>query len=110
MRRLPLHRAARADSPRGVLTPRGALALQRADGALPFAARAALVTALAALPPLLTGRPADAVVAVLGSFTTTFGRRMPYAHRTRVLVAVALAMTAARTPRTRRTPPSSSPP
>ncbi|MFE9040298.1 FUSC family protein [Streptomyces sp. NPDC007818] len=93
MRRLPLHRAARADSLRGVLTPRGALALQRADGALPFAARAALVTALAALPPVLTGRPADAVFAVLGSFTTTFGRRMPYARRTRVLAAVALAMT-----------------
>ncbi|MGW4049381.1 FUSC family protein [Streptomyces sp. NPDC004779] len=96
---MPLRRAARADSPRGPLAlraalhPRGALALQRVDGALPFAVRAALVTALATLPPVLAGRPADAVFAMLGSFTTTFGRRMPYARRTRVLASVALAMT-----------------
>ncbi|MFF2774192.1 FUSC family protein [Streptomyces sp. NPDC058052] len=93
MRRVPLPRAARADSLRGVLAARGALDLQRADDALPFALRAALVTALAALPPVLTGRPADAVFAMLGSFTTTFGRRMPYARRTRVLAVVALATT-----------------
>ncbi|MFE1269884.1 FUSC family protein [Streptomyces sp. NPDC058757] len=93
MRHPPLHRTAPAASLRGVLSPRGALALQRADDALPFALRAALVTALAALPPVLSGRPGDAVFAMLGSFTTTFGRRMPYARRPRVLAAVAVAMT-----------------
>ncbi|MFB7275839.1 FUSC family protein [Streptomyces hydrogenans] len=93
MRRPSLHRAARARSLRGVLSPRGALALQRADDALPFALRAALVTALAALPPFLTGRPGDAVFAMLGSFTTTFGRPLPHACRTRVLAGVAAAMT-----------------
>ncbi|MFB7339981.1 FUSC family protein [Streptomyces hydrogenans] len=93
MRRPSLHRAARARSLRGVLSPRGALALQRADDALPFALRAALVTALAALPPFLTGRPGDAVFAMLGSFTTTFGRPLPHARRTRVLAGVAAAMT-----------------
>ncbi|MFE3129990.1 FUSC family protein, partial [Streptomyces hydrogenans] len=93
MRRPSLHRAARARSLRDVLSPRGALALQRADDALPFALRAALVTALAALPAFLTGRPGDAVFAVLGSFTTTFGRLMPHARRTRVLAGVAVAMT-----------------
>ncbi|MGW4996202.1 FUSC family protein [Streptomyces hydrogenans] len=93
MRRPSLHRAARARSLRGVLSPRGALALQPADDALPFALRAALVTALAALPPFLTGRPGDAVFAMLGSFTTTFGRPLPHARRTRVLAGVAAAMT-----------------
>ena len=93
MRRPSLHRAARARSLRDVLSPRGALALQRADDALPFALRAALVTALAALPAFLTGRPGDAVFAVLGSFTTTFGRLMPHTRRTRVLAGVAVAMT-----------------
>ncbi|MEV6355227.1 FUSC family protein [Streptomyces hydrogenans] len=93
MRRPSLHRAASARSLRGVLSPRGALALQRADDALPFALRAALVTALAALPPFLTGRPGDAVFAMLGSFTTTFGRPLPHARRTRVLAGVAAAMT-----------------
>ncbi|MFE5793435.1 FUSC family protein [Streptomyces sp. NPDC056503] len=93
MRHPPLHRATPAGSLRGVLSPRGALAFQRADDALPFALRAALVTALAALPPVLSGRPGDAVFAVLGSFTTTFGRGMPYARRARVLAAVAVAMT-----------------
>ncbi|MFJ8129072.1 FUSC family protein [Streptomyces hydrogenans] len=93
MRRPSLHRAARTRSLRGVLSPRGALALQRADDALPFALRAALVTALAVLPAFLAGRPGDAVFAVLGSFTTTFGRLMPHARRTRVLAGVAVAMT-----------------
>ncbi|MGW1002743.1 FUSC family protein [Streptomyces sp. NPDC002520] len=77
-----------------VLTPRGALALHRVDGAFLFALRAALAMALAALPVVLAGRPDLAVYAMLGSFTTTFGRNLPYGRRARVLAVVAVAMTA----------------
>ncbi|MFE3898925.1 FUSC family protein [Streptomyces sp. NPDC059153] len=64
------------------------------DGALSFALRAALAMALPALPLALAGRADQAVYAMLGSFTTTFGRNLPYARRARVLVLVAAAMTA----------------
>ncbi|POX57222.1 FUSC family protein [Streptomyces sp. Ru71] len=77
-----------------VLSPHGALALHRVDGALLFAARAALATASVALPAVLAGRPDLAVYAMLGSFTTTFGRNLPYPRRARVLAVVAVAMTA----------------
>ncbi|MFD8607924.1 FUSC family protein [Streptomyces sp. NPDC059631] len=77
-----------------VLSPRGALAVRRVDGALVFALRAALAMALVALPIVLAGRPDLAVYAMLGSFTTTFGRNLPYPRRARVLAWVALAMTA----------------
>ncbi|WP_307623861.1 FUSC family protein [Streptomyces sp. V3I7] len=50
--------------------------------------------ALAALPMALTGRTQLAVFPMLGAFTTTFGRNLPYARRARVLAVVALAMTA----------------
>ncbi|MFI9741536.1 FUSC family protein [Streptomyces sp. NPDC052494] len=83
--------AARA---RSALSPRGALALQSVDGALSFALRAALAMALPALPMALAGRADQAVYAMLGSFTTTFGRNLPYARRARVLAVVAVAMTA----------------
>ncbi|GEB55173.1 hypothetical protein GCM10017674_28960 [Streptomyces gardneri] len=83
--------AARA---RSALSPRGALALQSVDGALSFALRAALAMALPALPMALAGRADQAVYAMLGSFTTTFGRNLPYARRARVLALVAVAMTA----------------
>ncbi|WP_426404572.1 FUSC family protein [Streptomyces sp. R-07] len=76
------------------LSPRGALALQSVDGALSFALRAALAMALPALPMALAGRADQAVYAMLGSFTTTFGRNLPYARRARVLAVVAVAMTA----------------
>ncbi|MEU9132652.1 FUSC family protein [Kitasatospora sp. NPDC048540] len=76
------------------LSPRGALALGRGDGSLLFAARAALAMALVAAPLVAAGRPALAPYAMLGSFTTTFGRGMPYPRRARVLAVVALAMTA----------------
>ncbi|MCX4537154.1 FUSC family protein [Streptomyces sp. NBC_00841] len=76
------------------LSPRGALALQSVDGALSFALRAALAMALPALPMALAGRADQAVYAMLGSFTTTFGRNLPYARRARVLALVAAAMTA----------------
>ncbi|MGW3599485.1 FUSC family protein [Streptomyces sp. NBC_01617] len=76
------------------LSPRGALALQSVDGALSFALRAALAMALPALPMALAGRADQAVYAMLGSFTTTFGRNLPYARRARVLALVAVAMTA----------------
>ncbi|MEW2487045.1 FUSC family protein [Streptomyces sp. NPDC048411] len=76
------------------LSPRGALALQSVDGALFFALRAALAMALPALPMALAGRADQAVYAMLGSFTTTFGRNLPYARRARVLALVAAAMTA----------------
>ncbi|WP_435057086.1 FUSC family protein [Streptomyces sp. bgisy060] len=79
---------------RRALSPRGALALHRVDGALSFALRAALAMALSALPMALTGRADQAVYAMLGSFTTSFGRNLPYARRIRVLAVVALAMTA----------------
>lgn len=42
----------------------------------------------------LAGRADQAVYAMLGSFTTTFGRNLPYARRARVLALVAAAMTA----------------
>lgn len=70
------------------------LALQSVDGALSFALRAALAMALPALPMALAGRADQAVYAMLGSFTTTFGRNLPYARRARVLAVVAAAMTA----------------
>ncbi|MEU6578996.1 FUSC family protein [Streptomyces sp. NPDC046805] len=76
-----------------VLSPRGAFALHRVDGALTFALRAALAMALPAVPTVLAGRPELAVYAMLGSFTTSFGRNLPYAHRARALAWVALAMT-----------------
>ncbi|MFJ1753552.1 FUSC family protein [Kitasatospora sp. NPDC088134] len=77
-----------------VLSPRGALALNGADGALPFALRAATALALPAVPLVLAGHPRLAVYAMLGSFATTFGRGLPYRRRARVLAPVALAMTA----------------
>ncbi|MFE3448333.1 FUSC family protein [Nonomuraea sp. NPDC059194] len=64
------------------------------DGALLFAVRAALAMGLVAVPIAQAGRPDLAVYAMLGSFTTTFGRNLPYARRARVLPLVALAMTA----------------
>ncbi|MFC7221480.1 FUSC family protein [Streptomyces polyrhachis] len=68
--------------------------MSNAEGSLAFALRAALAAALAALPMTLTGRPDLAVYGVLGAFTTTFGRNLPYARRARVLALVALAITA----------------
>ncbi|MGW1842217.1 FUSC family protein [Streptomyces sp. NPDC001966] len=76
------------------LSPRGALALHRVDGAFSFALRAALAMALPALPMALAGRADQAVYAMLGSFTTTFGRNLPYGRRARTLALVAVAMTA----------------
>ncbi|SOD91266.1 MULTISPECIES: FUSC family protein [unclassified Streptomyces] len=76
------------------LSPRGALALHDVDGALLFAVRAALAMGLVAVPIVAVGRPDLAVYAMLGSFTTTFGRNLPYARRARVLAGVAVAMTA----------------
>lgn len=64
------------------------------DGALSFALRAALAMAVPALPLALAGRADHAVYTMLGSFTTTFGRNLPYARRARVLALVAVAMTA----------------
>ncbi|AUG81373.1 hypothetical protein CFP65_6730 [Kitasatospora sp. MMS16-BH015] len=78
-----------------MLSLRGALGLTRVDGALLFAVRAALAMALPALPIALAGRPGTAVYAMLGAFTTTFGRNLAYRRRARVLALVALAMTAA---------------
>ncbi|WP_425269937.1 FUSC family protein [Kitasatospora cineracea] len=66
-----------------------------ADGALLFAVRAALAMALPAVPLVLASHPRLSVYAMLGSFTTTFGRGLPYRRRARVLALVALAMTAA---------------
>ncbi|MFG2630876.1 FUSC family protein [Streptomyces sp. NPDC048473] len=77
-----------------VLSPRGSLALHKVDGALLFAVRAALAMALVALPVAKAGRPDLAVYAMLGAFTTTFGRNLPYPRRARVLALVAVAMTA----------------
>ncbi|MGV9251203.1 FUSC family protein [Streptomyces sp. NPDC003697] len=79
---------------RQVLSPRGALSLRRVDGALLFALRAALAMALPTLPLVLSGRPTLAVFPMLGAFTTTFGRNLPYPRRARVLAVVAIAMTA----------------
>lgn len=76
------------------LSPRGALALHSVDGALSFALRAALAMALPAVPMVLAGRSDLAVYTMLGSFTTTFGRNLPYRRRARVLALVAVAMTA----------------
>ncbi|MFJ3639965.1 FUSC family protein [Streptomyces sp. NPDC090108] len=77
-----------------VLVPSGVLTLNRVDGAFLFALRAAFAMALSALPVALAGRPDLAVYAMLGSFTTTFGRNLPYRRRARVLAVVAVAMTA----------------
>ncbi|MGW1094665.1 FUSC family protein [Streptomyces sp. NPDC002455] len=77
-----------------VLHPGGALVMHDVDGAFVFALRAALAMGLVAVPVVLAGRPDLAVYAMLGSFTTTFGRNLPYARRARVLALVALAMTA----------------
>ncbi|MEU8483425.1 FUSC family protein [Streptomyces sp. NPDC048641] len=77
-----------------LLSPRGSLTLQRADGALLFAARGALAMALVALPVAVAGQPDLSVYAMLGTFTTTFGRNLPYPRRARVLALVAVAMTA----------------
>ncbi|MFF9046584.1 FUSC family protein [Streptomyces parvulus] len=79
---------------RRVLRPRGALVLHDVDGAFVFALRAALATGLLAVPLALAGRADLAVYAMLGSFTTTFGRNLPYGRRARVLALVALVMTA----------------
>ncbi|MFJ2936782.1 FUSC family protein [Streptomyces sp. NPDC087219] len=49
--------------------------------------------AVPALPLALAGRADHAVYTMLGSFTTTFGRNLPYARRARVLALVAVAMT-----------------
>ncbi|MGW4381837.1 FUSC family protein [Kitasatospora sp. NPDC004531] len=97
----PAPRPTAADRPRRgrelirVLSPRGALALDRVDGALRFGVRAALAMALSALPLVAADEPGLAVYAMLGVFTTTFGRNLPYRRRARVLAGVALAMTAA---------------
>ncbi|MER6983764.1 hypothetical protein ABT317_44155, partial [Streptomyces carpinensis] len=64
-----------------VLSPRGALAVHQVDGAFLFALRAALAMALVALPIVLAGRAELAVYAMLGAFTTTFGRNLPYPRR-----------------------------
>ncbi len=77
-----------------MLSPRGALVLHRVDGASSFALRAAIAMAVPAVPMALAGHSEQAVYAMLGSFTTTFGRNLPYAHRARVLALVAVAMTA----------------
>ncbi|MFB6527889.1 FUSC family protein [Streptomyces sp. NPDC056399] len=50
--------------------------------------------AVPALPLALAGHADHAVYTMLGSFTTTFGRNLPYARRARVLALVAVAMTA----------------
>ncbi|MFI7347447.1 FUSC family protein [Streptomyces sp. NPDC049936] len=76
------------------LAPRGVFALHTADGALLFAARSALALGWLALPLTLTGHPDLAVYAMLGGFTTTFGRNLPYARRAHALAFVAVAMTA----------------
>ncbi|MFI7131654.1 hypothetical protein ACIBQ1_38670 [Nonomuraea sp. NPDC050153] len=77
-----------------VLSPRGALTLHEVDGALLFAVRAALAMGLVAVPIVPAGRPDLAVYAMLGSFTTTFCRNLPYARRAPVLALAAAAMTA----------------
>lgn len=76
------------------LAPHGVFALHTADGALLFAARSALALGWLALPLTLTGHPDLAVYAMLGGFTTTFGRNLPYARRAHALALVAVAMTA----------------
>ncbi|MGW0676118.1 FUSC family protein [Streptomyces sp. NPDC002767] len=76
------------------LSPRGALTLHDVDGAFFFAVRAALAMGLVGVPIVQAGRPDLAVYAMLGSFTSTFGRNLPYGRRARVLALVAVAMTA----------------
>ncbi|WP_370112021.1 FUSC family protein [Streptacidiphilus sp. MAP12-33] len=76
------------------MSSRGVLVLQPVDGALLFAVRAATAMAIPALPIALSGQSRLAVYAMLGAFTTTFGRNMPYRRRAWILAAVALAMTA----------------
>ncbi|MFB7655976.1 MULTISPECIES: FUSC family protein [unclassified Streptomyces] len=76
------------------LAPHGVFALHTADGALLFAARSALAMGWLALPLTLAGHPDLAVYAMLGGFTTTFGRNLPYARRAHALALVAVAMTA----------------
>ena len=76
-----------------VLSPGGAFVLHKTDGALLFAARAALAMALAGLPMVAAGQAQLAVYGMLGAFTTTFGRNLPYRRRARVLAVVAVAMT-----------------
>ncbi|MFM9372940.1 FUSC family protein [Streptomyces sp. Da 82-17] len=100
----PLNRSSSARSKGGwrpavagatrVLAPRGVFTVHRVDGALFFAVRAALAMGVVALPVAQAGRPDLAVYAMLGSFTTTFGRNLPYPRRARVLALVAVAMTA----------------
>ncbi|MFJ8981906.1 FUSC family protein [Streptomyces sp. NPDC102282] len=94
--RVPPHGGWRslAGAGRRVLSPRGALSLRDAEGSLLFAARAALAVGLIAVPLVCVGWPGLAVYAMLGSFTTTFGRDLPYARRSRVLAVTAVAMTA----------------
>ncbi|WP_245766792.1 FUSC family protein [Streptomyces colonosanans] len=77
-----------------MLSPRGALALRKVDGAFTHALQAAIATALPVLPLLPAGRAEYAVYTILGSFTTTFGQNLPYPRRARVLAVVAVAMTA----------------
>lgn len=83
-----------AERVRRALSPRGALALHSVDGTLSFGLRAALAMALVAVPMTLAGHAEASVYAMLGTFTTTFGRNFPYARRARVLALVGLAMTA----------------
>ncbi|MFD8032040.1 FUSC family protein [Streptomyces sp. NPDC059717] len=85
-------RRAAADLAR-VLTPRGALFLHKVDGAFTWAVHAALAMALPAMPLVLTGRAEQAVYAMLGAFTTTFGHNLPYPRRARVLALAGVAMT-----------------
>ncbi|MEU7334828.1 FUSC family protein [Streptomyces sp. NPDC007074] len=79
---------------RRALSPHGALTVHEVDGALVFAVRAGLAMGLVGVPIVQAGRPDLAVYAMLGSFTTTFGRNLPYGRRARVLALVAVAMTA----------------
>lgn len=83
-----------AERVRRALSPRGALALHSEDGTLSFGFRAALAMALVAVPMALAGQAEASVYAMLGAFTTTFGRNFPYARRARVLALVTLSMTA----------------
>ncbi|MFE9423105.1 FUSC family protein [Kitasatospora sp. NPDC006697] len=87
-------RLSRAGVVRAV-SPRGALVLVPVDGALGFAVRAALAMALPALPLVVGEQARLAVYAMLGAFTTTFGRGLAYRRRAWVLALVAVAMTAA---------------
>ncbi|WP_432105363.1 FUSC family protein [Streptomyces sp. bgisy091] len=79
---------------RRALSPHGALTVRDAEGSLLFAGRAALTVGLIAVPLVGAGRSDLAVYAMLGAFTTTFGRDLPYARRSSALAAAAVAMTA----------------